>query len=114
MKGTQIYDVFLETSIFINLRSPPTENPIKIIADAMKANDLRLMSHLTKILYNIIELQHNSQTNLDYISKQCVLRMIPIVDRLSVCPSSKIFQKVILKQLNLDKFPRERNDQLVA
>jgi hypothetical protein len=33
-----------------------------------------------------------------------LFRLIPIVDQLQVCPSSKIFQKILLKVLNFEKY----------
>ena len=103
-KKTQLYDLLLDTLIFINYRYPITENDI--ILQAMRANDVKLMNHLHKILSGLFSTQFNNQNTQDIISKKCVLNLIFLADELPICPASKLFQKILLKQLNLDKTSR--------
>lgn len=39
--------------------------------------------------------------------------MLPIVDKLPSSPSTKIFQKLVLKQLRLDKVSRDSETQIL-
>ncbi len=66
----------------------------------MKSSDLRLVNHLNKILTNMIESKYFTDTKMEIIDKQCLLKLIPTVDQLPISASTKIFQKILLRYFN--------------
>lgn len=75
----------------------------------MRANDVRMMNQINKILLSLLMNQFTAQNNQDIISKKCVLDLIELANELPQCPTAKIFQRIVLKQLNLDRVSRDSN-----
>lgn len=48
----------------------------------------------------MIESKYFTDTKMEIIDKQCLLKLIPTVDQLPISASTKIFQKILLRYFN--------------